>query len=475
MRRSFKLALVSLIVAGQMAGCAGRNAPATSPLPRLALAGSPSAAPSAIDWPTFGFNRQRWSDNHYEKTLTTATVKGLKLKWSVSLGSTVSNTQPIVAANITLPNQKKTQVVFAGDEDGTFTAVDALAGTVLWRKHLGKTSSGCFGGASNGVTSAPTIDHEKGRVYVIDGAGKLWAFKIATGAQDPAFPPLRVFTKPLHNHVWSGLLLDASNSTLYYPTASHCDDNLYFGTINAVDVSTQSISTFQLVTDKHQYYANGVWSWGGESIDPTNGNLYAGVGNSLGKLGEKGQYSDSIIELTQSLGFVADEQPESNLNGDLDIGTTPVLYKSGGSRCAAFERKDGNFFTIERTHLQNGRFGSKLNLGGSLATAAYLSSSNALFVNVPSGLTRLDTHPGCKATQGWQTAIGGSGDSVPSIAGGVVYANGGNSLYALDASTGEILWNSGSTVGDSIVAEPTVVNGRVYVAAWDGKLYAFGL
>jgi hypothetical protein len=79
MRRSFKLALVSLIVAGQMAGCAGRNAPATSPLPRLALAGSPSAAPSAIDWPTFGFNRQRWSDNHYEKTLTTATVKGLKL------------------------------------------------------------------------------------------------------------------------------------------------------------------------------------------------------------------------------------------------------------------------------------------------------------------------------------------------------------------------------------------------------------
>ena len=149
---------------------------------------------------------------------------------------------------------------------------------MLWNKHLGKTSSSCFSGASNGVTSAPTIDHEKGRVYVIDGAGKLWAFKIATGAQDPAFPPLRVFAKPLHNHVWSGLLLDATNSTLYYPTASHCDDNLYYGTINAVDVSTQSISTFQLVTDKHQYYANGVWSWGGESIDPTNGNLYAGVG-----------------------------------------------------------------------------------------------------------------------------------------------------------------------------------------------------
>ena len=130
---------------------------------------------------------------------------------------------------------------------------------------------------------------------------------------------------------------------------------------------------FRLVTDKKQYYANGVWSWGGESIDPDTGNLYAGVGNSLGKLGETGQYSDSVIELTHSLKFVADEQPESDLKNDLDIGTTPVLYKSGGSRCAAFERKDGSFFTIDRTHLQNGNFGSKLNLGGNLATAAYSS------------------------------------------------------------------------------------------------------
>ena len=113
MHRSLN-SFVSLIVAGQMAGCAGRNAPATFPLPQLARPGLPTAAPSAIDWPTFGFNRQRWSDNHYEKTLTAMTVKGLKLKWSVSLGSTVSNTQPIVAANITLPNQKKTQVVVCG-------------------------------------------------------------------------------------------------------------------------------------------------------------------------------------------------------------------------------------------------------------------------------------------------------------------------------------------------------------------------
>jgi outer membrane protein assembly factor BamB len=433
------------------------------------------AGPSTVDWPTFGFNRQRWSYNGSESTLSTSTVKKLMLKWSVSLGTGVSNTQPILAANVTLPNKSKTQVIFAGNEDGQFTAIDALAGKVLWSKHLGKTSSSCFGGASNGITSAPVIDHSRNRVYVIDGRGKLWAFKIATGMQDPGFGPIQVFTHPLDNHTWSGLLLDPNNAMLYYPVASHCDNTLYYGTINAVEVSTKKISTFQLVTDKKKYYGNGVWSWGGESLDPDTTDLYAGIGNSLGKEGEHGQYSDSIIELTPQLGFIADEQPESDLKNDWDIGTTPVPYDIGSSRCAAFERKDGNFFTIDRAHLQNGSYGSKLALGGALATAAYWPVGKALFVNVPAGLTRLDALAGCKATKKWQTSIGASGNSVPSVANGVVYASGSNTLYALDASSGSILWNSGSSVGNEIVAEPTVVNGRVYVTAWDGKMYAFGL
>ena len=50
-----------------------------------------------------------------------------------------------------------------------------------------------------------------------------------------------------------------------------------------------------------------------------------------------------------------------------------------------------------------------------------------------------------------------------------MYASGGNTLYALDALSGAVLWSSGSTVKNSIVAEPTVVNGRVYATAWDGK------
>ena len=456
-----------------LSACGGAGGPnATLPAP----VSQPEARASGalIDWDTFGFNRERWSYNGSETTLTPGTVKNLTLKWSIAIGSNVSNTQPIVAANVVLSGGRKAQVVYAGDESGRFIAVDALAGTAIWSKRLGKTTSSCFGGTSVGVTSTPAIDRASNRIYVLDGLGKLWAFNPGTGAQDPAFPAIQAFKQPQINHTWSGLLLDATGATLYYPTASHCDNGVYYGTIDSVNTSSQKIVTFQLVTDKSKYYGNGVWSWGGESIDPATGDLYAGVGNSLGGLGEDGQYSDSVIELTHDLGFVADEQPESNLQNDLDIGTTPVLFDSGG-KCAAFERKDGNFFTVDRTHLRNGNFATKLNLGGSLATPAWSPATHALYAAVPNGLTKLNGGAGCKVSVAWQTPIGASGNSVPAVAGAVVYAAGGSTLYAVDASSGAILWNSGSAVGNTIVAEPTVVNGRVYVTAWDGRLYAFGL
>jgi len=68
----------------------------------------------------------------------------------------------------------------------------------------------------------------------------------------------------------------------------------------------------------------------------------------------------------------------------------------------------------------------------------------------------------------------GDGDfNSPSVANGVVYASGGDNLYALDAGTGAFLWKY--TTGNSIDSSPAVVNGMVYVGSGDGHLYAFGL
>lgn len=460
-----------VLLACALSACGRRSIPAQT----QTQFGHLWAPAGGVDWRTWGFDARRSSYNPLETALTPATVKNLKLKYAFAL-SNISNAQPIVASGVRLRNgHVAAAVVYAADESSHLFAIDDASGKALWSKVLAKANSPCWSHGSNGISSAPVIDRATNRIYVLDGGGTLSAFDLGTGQESPGFPPMTAFKNPLLNHTWSGLLLSTNGGTLYYPTASHCDAGTYYGTINAVDTSTQALKTFQLVTHKNRYYGNGVWSWGGEAVAPDDGNLLAGVGNSLGGLGESGQYSDSVIELTPSLGFVADEQPEHDLQGDLDIGTTPVPFASGHAACAAFERKDGNFFSVNLADLRNGKFASKLSLGGSLATAAYSPPNSALYAAVPNGLTKLGIQANCALKVAWQTPIGASGDSVPSTAGGVVYAAGGSTLYALDAGSGAVLWNSGSQISGAIVAEPAVVNGRVYVTSWDKHLYVFGL
>jgi outer membrane protein assembly factor BamB len=67
---------------------------------------------------------------------------------------------------------------------------------------------------------------------------------------------------------------------------------------------------------------------------------------------------------------------------------------------------------------------------------------------------------------------GGSVSSSPAVIGGVVYvgASDGN-LYALNASTGALIWNY--TTGFWINSSPAVADGKVYIGSWDKNLYAF--
>jgi outer membrane protein assembly factor BamB len=85
----------------------------------------------------------------------------------------------------------------------------------------------------------------------------------------------------------------------------------------------------------------------------------------------------------------------------------------------------------------------------------------------------------CQLQLAWQTTVGPNFASVspPTVAGGVVYYGdgSGNQLLAFDATSGTQLWSSGSTISGGIYGAPIVVNGRVFVGAWDNKLYAFGL
>ena len=51
-----------------------------------------------------------------------------------------------------------------------------------------------------------------------------------------------------------------------------------------------------------------------------------------------------------------------------------------------------------------------------------------------------------------------------------------NGLYAFDAETGKELFSSGDTVASfTHFGGVAISNGRIFVTAWDGTVYAFGL
>jgi outer membrane protein assembly factor BamB len=59
------------------------------------------------------------------------------------------------------------------------------------------------------------------------------------------------------------------------------------------------------------------------------------------------------------------------------------------------------------------------------------------------------------------------------VANGVVYVGASNYMYALNASTGALLWSSATF--RPVSTSPVVANGMLYYATDYGGVYAFGL
>jgi outer membrane protein assembly factor BamB len=72
----------------------------------------------------------------------------------------------------------------------------------------------------------------------------------------------------------------------------------------------------------------------------------------------------------------------------------------------------------------------------------------------------------------WSYTTGGGVNSSPAVANGVVYVGSGDgNVYALNASTGALVW-SYATGGGVYFSSPAVSNGVVYVGSMDHYVYA---
>jgi hypothetical protein len=199
-----------------------------------------------------------------------------------------------------------------------------------------------------------------------------------------------------------------------------------------------------------------------------------------------------VVELSSSLQVLGANYP-GLVGEDVDFGATPVLYQPPGCPVLmAAKNKSGVLVTYERGHVSEGPT-QRLQVANIHdwefnGLPAWSDETHLLYVSNSSDSNSTETKHGmvafsvdanCQLHLAWQRTVGPNPGLVssPTVAGGVVYYGDGlgGQLLAFDAATGTPLWSSGSTIAGGIFATPMVVNGRLFVGGWKGKLYAFGL
>ena len=241
----------------------------------------------------------------------------------------------------------------------------------------------------------------------------------------------------------------------------------------------------------------GIWGYGGVSVDPATGNVYAASGADSNE--KYTPYANRVIGLGAGLTLLGSYLPPEPNNFpcsgspcDLDFGATPVVYHpSGCPTLTATGNKNGFVYVIGTTDLaasgsplqaiQLNPANDWLGSGGVGGTPAYWDGGRMLFVSdvgtgigsIAGGIVGLNIQPDCTLSVAWSSPLGGNTlpDSTPTVANGVVFVGEGNggAVHAYNAQTGVQLWSSGSFAGSSTFAAPIVADGRLIFGSWNGQ------
>jgi outer membrane protein assembly factor BamB len=238
----------------------------------------------------------------------------------------------------------------------------------------------------------------------------------------------------------------------------------------------------------------GIWGWGGVSIDPADGTVYTGVGNShvwsdeCSCFIDNSGYGDRIVALSPDLATVIDSYlPELSPTGDDDFGAAPLLFQPQACPpLAALNNKDGTLYIFNRKHLSQGPL-VFIPLGDGLAPfigePAWSVAKQMIYSaqsvlsragrRLGNGVRAFHVDPGCGFRPIWWKALGDGNQAKPLVVGNVLFATGGDpgGFFALAAGNGLRLW-SYPTSGGTVAAMITVA-GTVLGADTEGTVYAF--
>jgi outer membrane protein assembly factor BamB len=483
----------------------------------------------AADWLTFGADPQRtgWAKN--ETILNKENAATLAVKWKIQLDNVpkelTSLATPVVVDQVKTPRGIKEFVIVAGSSDSVY-AVDADTGKLVWKRVFKITATPSR--APNtlcpfAVNATPAIEGGRTKtVYTISSDGYLHAL----GAEDgeDRFPPVAFV--PAFSKNWSLNLFDG---VVYTALSQRC--NGVPSGVYALDLKSpeHSVRSFQAGRP-------GIWGRAGVAISPT-GTIFAETGDGTFDPAA-GEFADTFLAISAKDMKLADSYTPHNrewlTRKDLDMGCmTPVVFPFQGKEYLVGSGKEGRLFLLD-THSLGGEthrtplFRSELltnedvnysghGFWGSFATFQDAKGTRWLYAPAwgPPHSAALPSFPisNGDAPHGSIMAfrVERKGDTAglapawisrdmdvpepPIVANGVVYALASGedvrqyrtgtaerlrgsrqaTLHAFDAETGKELYASPPLSSFTHFGGIALSNGRIFVATYDGSVYAFGL
>ncbi len=315
-------------------------------------------------------------------------------------------------------------VIYVGSDDGRLYALGANAGLILWSRQTGGP-----------VRSSPAV--AGGAVFVGSDSGYLYAFAAGTGAvrwrRDlggaVTAPPL----------VTGGqVIVGSRGGDVYAFDASTGRRNWRYHTWTVWDAASASNGLVFVASDQQRVFA----------LNATTGEL---------------EWSADIWGRGRGVPAVS--------GGRVFVGTDR-------GRVYAFDAATGR--EQWRTDaLVDGATGVVRMAPAVAEGRVYVTTGETLANGTMTGhAVALDVAEGRIA---WRATLADYSTSSPSYAGGILFLGSfDHRLYALDAATGDELWNSGwkfegGFFSRGISTSPAISDGRLFVGVRDGRIYALGL
>ncbi len=393
----------------------------------------------------------------------------LAQRWKINVGATISS-------GITVANK----MLFFGDWNGNFYAVDAARGRILWSVFLGKApdpeDSTCQPGI--GVSSQPVVVGTT--VYVGGGDSAVYALNRDTGEIRWRLPLADPQSGAM---LWASAVV--SGNSLYMGIASLGDCPLVQGGLARIGLDDP---THPLVRYLVPAGFVGASVWSTPAVDEQAGLVYVTTGNGAGDAqdAEAGIWGSALLALDATTLEIKAHffLPVSADDADVDFGSSPTLFQAAdGQQYVAANGKDGVMYVLHRPDLSPA-WTFKLAVDcinpalgcGSISTPAFDGQT------VYSGAGQPDSavSPGSvyaldPVTRNplWMYQARGVVLAPVTLTPGLVFVPSTKGLAVLDAASGTELWTDGRTSG--MFSQAAVANGTVYTTYFNGDVVAWGI